>query len=157
MYFASFISRFSSPTSMTRQISVAAMFADNGIILDVQQFGGQWGNHPLYFNCTFVSAFMSEDERLFIGGAGFCGSWSVGSIPDGGLLQLSTIRVPKNDENYVFYVRALSLLHTIINGQEIDDWKQQIGSSKKKESLYFNIIKTLILKAKMRKKMQIIL
>ena len=141
MYFSSFITRFCGPTSMTRQISVASIFAQKGIILEIQQHGGYFAHHPFYFNCTFLSCFGNEDERLFIGGAGYCGSWSIDTIPDGGCLQLRSIRIMDTDENYIWFVRALSILDTIIKGQEISNFRKQFRKSQK---FYFKIIHCLI-------------
>eukprot|EP01084_Bolivina_argentea_P006558 12443_1 len=115
IYFTSFTTTFFAPTSFTKQLEVAAIFAsDNGIILEVEQYKGGWSSNPFYFNCALLSCFGSEDERLMIGGAGYCNSkWMSAS---GGKLQFRSIRMISERADYLWYVRALSLFNTVLDG-----------------------------------------
>eukprot|EP01084_Bolivina_argentea_P271991 462985_1 len=112
MYITTFLARFCSPTSMTKQLAVSAMFAGHdGIILEFRQHVAQYRHQPYYFNCTLISRFAAEDERLFAGGKGF----------NGALLQFSSIRNIKTEENYSAFVKALTLFDTILNGQPLKE------------------------------------
>eukprot|EP01084_Bolivina_argentea_P036834 68104_1 len=63
MYFDEFIARFNSPTSTTTKLQIATIFAkNNGIILELKKCDPSLR----YFNCSFVSCFGNENERLFI-------------------------------------------------------------------------------------------
>eukprot|EP01084_Bolivina_argentea_P077589 140783_1 len=63
MYFNKFIAKFNSPTSTTTKLQVATIFAkNNGVILDLVTHDG----NLRYFNCSFLSSFPNEEERLFI-------------------------------------------------------------------------------------------
>ena len=61
------------------------------------------GDSLRYFNCSLLSCYGSEDERLFIGG----------KQP----LQFRSIRIVSNKHNYKHFVKALSLFDKIINAQ----------------------------------------
>eukprot|EP01084_Bolivina_argentea_P139131 244787_1 len=63
IYFSGFSAAFNCPTSTTTKLEVAMMFArDDGIIVEL----GMQATFIKYFNCTFVSCFGNEDERLFV-------------------------------------------------------------------------------------------
>ena len=52
------------PTSTTPQIEVATLFTrTNGIILELEQYS----ENLRYFNCSLLSCYGNEDERLFFG------------------------------------------------------------------------------------------
>ena len=90
---------------MTRQLEVATIFAkEDGIILECRQSPANW---PYYFNCSLISAYSNEDERLFINGC---------SKSD--LISFRSIRNIGTKENYLYYIKSLSLLNKII----IADW-----------------------------------
>eukprot|EP01084_Bolivina_argentea_P270153 459309_1 len=113
MIFNCFVSRFCSPTSMTRQIAVASMFSDGGVILEIEQCHA---NYPRYFNCSLLSNFGSEDERLFIGGSTGDGNW----CDDWGYLQIHSVRIIKKNENYSIYVAALTIFDSFVKGKAVD-------------------------------------
>eukprot|EP01083_Nonionella_stella_P156610 507381_1 len=121
MYFNSFVTRFISPTSTTLAIGVATIFAsacDNGIILAIEQKGGMEEMFPYYFNCSLVSRFASEDERLFIGGNGDAEYYREG------LLEFKSIWLINEQQNLQPFIRALSLFSIVINGQGQIDKKK---------------------------------
>eukprot|EP01084_Bolivina_argentea_P160830 280033_1 len=115
MYFTSFVTSFNGPTSTTTKLQVATIFAKNdGIILNLNKYdgGGSLSNLVRYFNCTFISQFANEDERLFIQ-----------SIPEknryrqdkySNMLQFVSIRNMETNENYAQYIGAFTKLHQII-------------------------------------------
>eukprot|EP01084_Bolivina_argentea_P108015 193064_1 len=104
LIFSSFLATFFSPTSTTLQIEVATVFAkDNGAILELQKHS-TWLS---YFNCSWLSSYCNEDERLFI-------------IPIESYWQLkfSSIRSIAKGENYQYYIHALTALNYAVNGDK---------------------------------------
>ena len=73
--------------------------------------------HPFYFNCCLLSSFASEDERIVVGARGYRGSYIYTDVH----LQFRSIRDVKYKKNYLWYIRALSLLNIVINGQRLTD------------------------------------
>eukprot|EP01083_Nonionella_stella_P089098 248585_1 len=100
MYFNKFVTTFCSPTSMTPQISVALCFCGDGLILELQRCPAS--RNLKYFDCSYLSCFSNEDERLFIGGDGE--------------LQFKSILWIKNNQNMHYYIKAMALFNQIING-----------------------------------------
>eukprot|EP01084_Bolivina_argentea_P286271 491059_1 len=142
MYFNSFVSKFFSPTSMTRQFSVATIFASgNGIILEIEQCQVTGDCNPFYFNCSLLSCYSSEDERLFVGGTGYEQSAFFGC--NGGLLQFRSIRLVKEKQNLFFYIKALSLFNIVIDGERL---YEHVRKEKfvKSINFYYKIISGLL-------------
>ena len=106
MYFDSFRAAFNGPTSTTTALAVAAIFAaDNGIILELAH-KDRWSEDVRYFNCSFVSAFGNEQERIFIR-----------PYDEYECLHLVSIRNMATNENYKQYINALNLFQrTIVRG-----------------------------------------
>ena len=103
MYFDQFETTFDSPTSTTTKLQVAHIFSSNdGIIMELAKSSSLKDN-TRYFNCSFVSAFPNEDERLFIQPYGLLD-----------VLKISSIRNVSTNENYMEYIDALSTLHALI-------------------------------------------
>ncbi len=95
------------------------MFANsNGIILELEK--SSLGDALRYFNCSLLSSYASEDERLFIGG----------KQP----LQFRSIRIVSNKHNYKHFVKALSLFDKIINAQMLvtETEKKRVSTTDKK-------------------------
>eukprot|EP01084_Bolivina_argentea_P090681 163350_1 len=103
LLFPAFLTTFSSPTSTTVQISVATIFAKTkGAILELQK-------HDLYlryFNCTWLSSFANEDERLF-----FSSTY--------GHLRFGSIRNIKDNHNYEIYINALVTLNYVVTAKPL--------------------------------------
>ena len=120
---------------MINTLKVATVFAnESGLILEIEQSHAL--QCPYYFNCTLLSAYSYEDERLFIGGAGY-GRYRSGD------LRFRSIRIIKNKKNYFWYIRALSLFNMVVTGGELKekDRKKQFVKSIK---WYFDIIDSLL-------------
>jgi hypothetical protein len=65
LLFESTIARFASPTSTSTKLSVAVNFAsEDGLILVLAKYGLD----VCSFNCSWLSDFAGEEERLFVGG-----------------------------------------------------------------------------------------
>eukprot|EP01084_Bolivina_argentea_P278504 475815_1 len=89
LIFSSFVTVFNSPTSTTTQISVAGIFADaNGAILELRK----QHQYLRYFNCSWLSSYSAEDERLFC-----CAPY------DNRQLRFVSIRSVKYKENYEMF------------------------------------------------------
>eukprot|EP01083_Nonionella_stella_P084152 232891_1 len=93
----SFVSYFCAPTSTTCQICVAITFAkDDGLILDLGMDEGRLS----FFNCSWLSCYGNEDERLFFGGF----------KP----LAVKSVRWMKTNENYKLYIKSFALFNYVI-------------------------------------------
>eukprot|EP01084_Bolivina_argentea_P253653 426185_1 len=108
VYFETFISKFNSPTSTTTKLTVAAIFAQNdGIVIEITD--GTYGSEYIrHFNCSFISCFGNEDERLFI---------QPPSRNDGSLY-IASIRNISTNESYGDFVTAISKFGKLIKGDE---------------------------------------
>ena len=57
------------------------MFAsESDIILEIEQYGSTYPYNPFYFNCSLISCYASENERLFISGNGYWDSCRINKI-----------------------------------------------------------------------------
>ena len=93
----SFVSYFCGPTSTTTQMSVATTFAkDDGLILELSMDDGRLS----FFNCSWLSCFGNEDERLF------CGAYKP--------LKFNSIRYLKLNENYELFIKSFTLFNYLI-------------------------------------------
>eukprot|EP01083_Nonionella_stella_P032771 89669_1 len=106
LIFSTFLSFYNAPTSTTTQCTVAAIFSgDKGAILQLKN-----GGYALKcFNCSWISTFANEDERLFM-------------IPHDGYdrkLRITSITSLSRKENYRYYVHAITSLSYAINAQDI--------------------------------------
>eukprot|EP01084_Bolivina_argentea_P284961 488527_1 len=102
--FHSFVEHFYCPTSTSRQFAVAMIFAaENGVILELEKMHYARGHYLKFFNCSLLSCYANEDERLFIGGYG--------------PLQVHNIRTIKDGKNYSIFINAMTKFNTILRGQ----------------------------------------
>eukprot|EP01084_Bolivina_argentea_P202625 346179_1 len=80
-----FAMRLCAPTSTSPQIEVAIKFSgQDGMILELQKAVGV--THLTVFNCSWISQYKEEDERLFCGGQ-FC-------------VNIKSIRIRNTNENF---------------------------------------------------------
>eukprot|EP01084_Bolivina_argentea_P194237 333236_1 len=101
LYFSKFVAEFKSPTSTTTKLQIATIFANNdGIILELQQ--AKYGWDLKHFNCSFISCFGNEDERLFI------------NPPRYQRLQIVSIRNMSTDENYKEFIKAFNVFNSMV-------------------------------------------
>eukprot|EP01084_Bolivina_argentea_P223930 378773_1 len=114
MYFDKFLAWFYSPTSTTTKIAVAAVFARNdGLILELCQYEQSRISSVQdlkCFNCSLVSCFPEEHERLFIQRPCEFGYYADRKWHQ---LQFKTILNMKTNENYKFFIEALVSLEII--------------------------------------------
>ena len=110
LIFSSFVSFFASPTSTTAQLEVATVFAnENGLILELEKSS----RSLKYFNCTWLSFYGSEDERLFCGGL----------FP----IHFNSIRDMNTNENYEKFIHSLTSFNYSINGQQTFSSQHEIN------------------------------
>eukprot|EP01084_Bolivina_argentea_P003037 5667_1 len=118
--------RLCSPTSTSKQLAVATKFGgDKGIIIQLNNNGNVGGHMLRCFNCSWLSNYKGEDERLFIGG-----DWTI---------RIETIRNIFTRENFVQYFKPLWYFDCMVTGTQLnDDIVEQIS---KKD---YVVVKTLI-------------
>ena len=106
MYFNSFAASFNSPTSATTKLQIAHIFAtDDGIIMELGQARYGVKDNVKYFNCSMVSCYGNEDERLFIQPYR---RWQT--------LHILSIRNMSTNENYKDYIEALTVFQHLTQG-----------------------------------------
>ena len=107
MHFPSTVAQFCSPTSTTGSIAVAINFATaKGMILELESTGNCF---VPYFNCSIISDFRGEDERLF-----FQGQQSGGGTLANTSLSFVSIRLLQQQLNLRLYVSVISRFQQFI-------------------------------------------
>eukprot|EP01084_Bolivina_argentea_P283875 486304_1 len=114
LLFDSFVTSFNCPISTSPQLLVAAIFAtQNGSILELAR------NTTLdtlrYFNCSWLSSFAAEGERLFI-------------MPPNAFMVLKfvSIRCIQNTVNYGKYIHAMTTFDHMIDNDDIGNKDHKI-------------------------------
>eukprot|EP01084_Bolivina_argentea_P288706 495577_1 len=98
--------RLCSPTSTSKQIAVATRFAGNrGMIIQLQNSGDTLGKQLRAFDCSWLSNYSGENERLFFGGAY--------------RIQIETIWNIFTGENFERYFKPLYYFHSMLNGSSM--------------------------------------
>eukprot|EP01084_Bolivina_argentea_P017237 32200_1 len=99
--------RLSAPTSTSKQIQVAINFAKrNGMTIQVNNNGASGMEHLRLFDCSWISRYSEEDERLFMGGDR--------------RIRIESIRIIKTKQNFEMFMRALYIFDCMINGSSWD-------------------------------------
>eukprot|EP01084_Bolivina_argentea_P085065 153774_1 len=98
--------RLCSPTSTSMHIEVAIKFSGReGIIIQLDNpFEPQYRSLR-GFNCSWISRYKEEDERLFFGGW-----WCI---------RIDSIRVRSTNQNFEIYIKSLYCLDLLITGSNI--------------------------------------
>eukprot|EP01084_Bolivina_argentea_P260798 440548_1 len=104
IYFNQFDAKFCTPTSTTTQLEVAINFTNDctGLILSLEQ-NPYYGGYLKYFDCSIISCYGNEDERLFVGGY----------KP----LQFHSIRLLRKNLNMINFIAPMSLFNQVVKGQ----------------------------------------
>ena len=69
MVMPQFNTRLNGPTSTTKQIAVATRFGgDDGIIITLNNNGYNGSRYLRFWNCSWISDYDAEDERIWCGG-----------------------------------------------------------------------------------------
>lgn len=111
-YVPGFNMRISSPLSTSKCMDVAINFingmSDNGLLLQLNNNGHTWGKMLTMFDCSWISKYKSDDERVYFGGFE--------------KIRIDTIII-KNELNewinYQQYFHALYLFDNMVNGQSL--------------------------------------
>merc|ERR1712228_669836 len=107
----SFAMRLNSPTSTSKQIEVAMKFSGTkGMVFTFDN-----PKEPQYcylrgWNCSWISNFKEEDERLFFGGFNF--------------IKVHNLRLIKTKENYKEFVSAIWFFDLMLTGAYLYGIKQ---------------------------------
>eukprot|EP01084_Bolivina_argentea_P271770 462515_1 len=109
MHMPGFNIRLCSPTSTSMQIEVAIKFSgDDGMIL---QFNNVCSPADLLrgFNCSWISRYKEEDERLFFGG-----QW---------MIKIESIRIRRTAQNFKKFMHSLYYFDNMITGGNFTNMK----------------------------------
>ena len=105
-YFDKFMLNFNRPCSMTTNLNISTLYCpDNGIILEMKKTNFYIGELLRYFDCSLISSFSLESEKLFIGGSQS--------------LQLISIRSLKMNKIYKHFIIPFKYFQKIIDGKDI--------------------------------------
>eukprot|EP01083_Nonionella_stella_P256196 878368_1 len=112
LVFATMNQHVHCPLSTTSQISVAIRFANKGLVLTLERSTDL--EHQKYFDCSYVSDFTAESEKLFFGG----------------LLQIANILQIETEYRYRWYCKALNVLTSMVSATPLN---ANIASKKHKK------------------------
>eukprot|EP01084_Bolivina_argentea_P096069 172714_1 len=97
-----FFIRLCSPTSTSVQIQIAANFAKRtGMIIELSNHDG-YARRLRMCDCSWISRFVEEDERLFIGG----------DYP----IRIKSIRIIYIHQNFELFFGAMYMFNCMVNG-----------------------------------------
>eukprot|EP01084_Bolivina_argentea_P293722 505236_1 len=102
-----FAIRLNSPTSTSKQLSVATNFAKrDGIIIELQN---DWHiyQYQTFFDCSWISNFKEEDERLWFGGSH--------------MIRMVSVRIVDTAKNYEEFFTAFHAFDYIVSTGGIND------------------------------------
>lgn len=100
LLFPSYVTRFCGPCSTSKQLSVATRFADSkGVIISLTN---KYNEYLQLFDCSWLSNFKEEDERVFISGLQ--------------RIKIENITVVKGGKHYKKLVNVLTAFDEVING-----------------------------------------
>ena len=124
MQFPSAVASFCSPTSTTVAFTVAINFAKDGMVLELEN------NKSIamkFFDCSILSDFSNEDERLFIQGGYRCDLSDLSHTA----LSFHSIRLLHLNHNYRIFVAVISRLQRFIGGADV---RQPFKTSKDQQN-----------------------
>ncbi len=107
MSIPAFNMRLCAPTSTSKQIEIAINFATrNGIIIQLNN-NSDWHSRNLhFFDCSFVSHYKEEDERLFFGGDL--------------RIRVEAVRIIESGDNFKNFFKPLFYFDCMINGSDME-------------------------------------
>eukprot|EP01084_Bolivina_argentea_P312317 540706_1 len=107
MNFSEFAIYLSGPCSTTKQEEIACNFADEtGIIIQLQNDMYGTKRDARFFDCSFMSNYVEEDERLW--------------ISTDRKLRIQTIKMVKSGNNYKQFFHAFYLFDALLSGECMD-------------------------------------
>eukprot|EP01084_Bolivina_argentea_P246069 411881_1 len=104
-----FAIRLNAPTSTSKHIEIATRFCGkHGILIQLNNQSAYSGAYERFFDCSWLSNYPEEDERIFVRGRY--------------KLEIQSIRVLDQEtnqwKNYQLFMRSFYLLDSMISG----DW-----------------------------------
>eukprot|EP01084_Bolivina_argentea_P266659 452359_1 len=107
MTLPTFSIRLCGPVSTSMQKTIGVRFADdNGMVIRLNNNGDRNSSLCLkFFDCSFISLYKEEDERLFFGGAH--------------RVRIENIRKIKQPKNFSAFFKPLYYVNCMINGTSI--------------------------------------
>ena len=94
--------RLYAPTSTSKQVAVSINFADqNGMIITLNTNTSEGKLLP-FFDCSWISRYPDEDERVFVNGA----------FP----IRVTAILILKTNRNYTELLKSLYLFDCLLSG-----------------------------------------
>eukprot|EP01084_Bolivina_argentea_P076529 138709_1 len=131
MVFPEFYIRLCAPTSTSKQIAIATRFAgERGTLIELNTTGYEWSYLLRFFDCSWISNYTEEDERLFCGGDY--------------RIQLVTVRMIHGAKNYKLFLISFGILHSMINGLDIQGYEPQMLYNQNQLNKFHKILSTLI-------------
>eukprot|EP01084_Bolivina_argentea_P031189 57731_1 len=112
MHYTEYETTFNVPTSTTTKLQIIILNTpSNGMILELGHNSDRYTQKQRYFNCSFVSCFGMEDERLFIQ-----------PHDEKYYFHVLSIRNLRTNENYYRYIEAMDVLRRLVcNGFDKGD------------------------------------
>ena len=108
MTIPSYVIRLCGPTSTTRTFEVAINFStSDGIVMKINNGSLLHSQYLRYFNCSWLSCFNDEDERLFCGG----------NYP----LRVESVIMVATNANFCLYFKSLFYFDCMVSGMELSD------------------------------------
>lgn len=108
MVLPEFYMRLCSPTSTSKQLEIASRFSGrNGIIIQLNDNVGIGADGLRSFNCSWISSFSEEDERLYCGG-----NYRI-------CVQSVRFQVDGIWKNYEEFIHAMFVLDGMVSGAPI--------------------------------------
>eukprot|EP01083_Nonionella_stella_P070504 188677_1 len=108
MHFPQFAIYLSGPCSTTKQEEIACNFAgETGIIIKLQNDTFMTKLLGRFFDCSFISNYVEEDERLWIN--------------TGVKLRMQTIKMVKSGNNYKQFFHAFYCLDALLSSEFMYD------------------------------------
>eukprot|EP01084_Bolivina_argentea_P062115 113577_1 len=106
MFIPSFVIRLNSPTSTSKQLSVAYNFADSkGIVIQINNGSNTESGWLRYFNCSWISSYCDEDERLL------CGGYRP--------LRIESITLVATQQNLFVYCKSMFYFDCMVSGIDL--------------------------------------
>eukprot|EP01084_Bolivina_argentea_P000509 954_1 len=100
--------RLCGPTSTSKYKEIAIRFATrNGMIMQLNNTGDWYGRNLHFFDCSWISTYSEEEERLFFGGAI--------------RIRVESVTIIETKQNFRDFFRAMFYFDAMINSSAMDE------------------------------------
>eukprot|EP01084_Bolivina_argentea_P256248 431340_1 len=128
MILPAFVIRLCCPTSTTKQEEVAYNFAnETGIVIRINNGSNYYSQFLRYFDCSWLSCYHDEDERLFCGG----------DNP----LRVESVTLVTSRYNLYWFLKPLFYLDCMVSGVMLSPNSDAANCIRKRD---YNILMSLI-------------